>query len=80
MMNDRIVLLQSMVQELEAKDSATVANYTGQIAALNEQKKLFEDQIKTYEKLLKKERFKRKLTAASGVVTTGLAVFLALKK
>jgi len=79
-LNDRIGLLQSIVKELELKDSASKSGYTAQIAALLEEKKIYQDQLNTYEKLLKRERRKRRLATAGGIITTGLVVFLSIKK
>jgi hypothetical protein len=79
-LNDRIGLLQSIVKELELKDSASKSGYTAQIAALLEEKKIYQDQLNTYEKLLKRERRKRRLATAGGIVTTGLAIYLGFVK
>jgi len=79
-LNDRIGLLQSIVKELELKDSAFKSGYTAQIAALLEEKKIYQDQLNTYEKLLKRERRKRRLATAGGIVTTGLAIYLGFVK
>jgi len=78
-LNDRITLLQSMVTNLEAKDSATVASYEAEIKTMKEQRVIFEDQIKTFEKLLRKEKLKRKLISGVGILTTGLAIYLGSK-
>ena len=45
-----------------------------------EQRRVFEGQLISYEKLLKKERRKRKWTAAAGLMVTGIATYLYLTK
>lgn len=79
-LNDRISILQSMVTNLEQRDTATVNSYERELSVMREQRALFEDQIKTYETLLRRERRKRRLITATGVLTTGAALFLTLKK
>lgn len=79
-LDDRIGILQEIVKNLEAKDSATVENYETQLTAMREQRALFEDQINRYEKLLRREKRKRFWTGAGGVVSTGIMAFLIFKK
>jgi putative NADH-flavin reductase len=79
-LNDRITNYQSIVSSLNAKDSVTVATFNMQIKLLTDEKALYQDQIKGYEKLLKKERRKRFLTTAGGVLTTGIVAYLYLTK
>lgn len=79
-LNDRISLLQSIVTNLEQRDTATVNSYERELTVMREQRALFEDQIKTYETLLRRERRKRRLVTATGILTTGAALFLSLKK
>lgn len=79
-LNDRITILQDMVKNLEQRDTATVGSYEREISVMREQRALFEDQIKTYETLLRRERRKRRLITATGILTTGAALFLSLKK
>lgn len=78
-LNERIVLYQSIVSQLEEKDSLTVASYETQIKTMKEQRVIFEDQIKTFEKLLRREKLKRKLISGVGIITTGLAIYLGSK-
>lgn len=78
-LNDRIALLQSTITQLEQKDSATVIGYQSQILALHQEQDLYKDQINTYEKLLRREKRKRRWATLGGVVTTGLVLYLSNK-
>ena len=80
LLNQRIVLVQSQMKELEQKDSAAIAGFSSQIKTMNEEIALYKDQINGYERMLKRERFKRKMVTVGGVVATGLTLFLTLKK
>ena len=79
-LNDRIANFQIIISNLNEKDSITVSAYEKQIQLYRDEKKVYEDQINGYEKLLKRERRKRFFTAAGGVVATGLTLFLYLQK
>ena len=79
-LQERITGLQSQIKILNEKDSVTVQKYNEQLIVMKDQRTLFEDQLKGYEKLLRKEKRKRFFTAAAGVVTTGLAAYLYLSK
>ncbi len=78
-LGERITLLQSMVANLEAKDSATVAAYEAQIKNMTDTRAIFEDQIKTYEKLLRREKRKRFFATAGGIITSGIILYLTNK-
>ena len=78
-LNNRISLYQTMVDELERKDSITVATYEAQIAIMNEQKAIYADQMKGYEKLLRREKRKRFFATAGGVITSGIILYLTNK-
>jgi hypothetical protein len=79
-LDERIVLLQSTISNLQVKDSLTISSHNKEINELRGKEDLCKGQLNDLTRLLKRERFKRKLTAASGIITTGLAVFLSLKK
>ena len=79
-LNDRIANFQILIKALEEKDSLANINYMLQVGALLEEKKIYQDQLNTYEKLLKRERRKRRLATAGGIVTTGLAIYLGFVK
>lgn len=79
-LNERIAGLQSIIANLHEKDSATVVGYESQIRIMAEERIIFEDQISTLEKMLKKERRKRKWTAFGGIALTGIATYLYIIK
>ena len=79
-LNDRIAGFQQEIKLLTDKDAETVASYDRQIAEMLEQRKVFEQQLKDFEKIVRKERRKRFWTAAGGVVTTGIAAYLYIIK
>lgn len=79
-LNDRIVLLQGIIDRQIDKDTATVGSYERQIAVMKEQRVIYDDQIKTFEKLLRREKRKRFFTGAAGMASTIAMIFLSLKK
>lgn len=76
----RVDALTGVVWLLKAKDSATVAGYETQFGSFREEKALYQDQIKTYEKLLRRERLKGKMAAGLGIAATALTIWVSLKK
>lgn len=79
-LNDRISILQNIIDKQIDKDSATVGSYERQLSVMREEKAIYIDQIKTFEKLLRKEKRKRIFTGLAGVATTSAMIFLSLKK
>lgn len=65
---------------LSEKETETKANYEMQLANLTNQITLYKEQINGYERLVKRDRRKRRLTTAAGILTTGAALFLSLQK
>jgi len=79
-LNERIANYQSIIGNLNSKDSLTVATYESQLKIYKDEKAIYEDQIKGYERLLKRERFKRKLTTFGGILTTAVMSYLFIIK
>lgn len=78
-LNDRINLLQAIIDKQGEKDSVTVESYEQQLKVMREERTIFQDQIKTFEKLLRREKRKRMLTGAAGLISTGIVIYLATK-
>lgn len=76
----RILNYQSLITNLNQKDSATVASYELQIKTMKEQRALHEDQIKTMEKMIRTEKRKRTLTTIAGTLTTVIGLYLYISK
>ena len=76
----RISTLEKLSSTLEAKDSLTQAFYQYQISNLKEQQTTCESIIISLKKEIKRERRKRKLVTAAGIITTGLAIYLGTLK
>lgn len=79
-LNERVTLLQSMVFNLEQKDSANTSQSVNQVALFKQEIDLYKDQIKTFEKLLRREKRKRFWASAGGVISTGIMIYLSTKK
>lgn len=79
-LNERIFNLQQLITALEDKESLAAEGYKSQIKILLEEKAVYEDQIKTYEKLLRKERRKRKAIAGAGITVAGILTYLLISK
>ena len=80
LLNERISNLQQLITTLEDKNSLIAQGYQLQIKTLLEEKATYEDQIKTYEKLLRKERRKRKAVAGAGITVAGILTYLLISK
>jgi len=78
-LNERISILNSLVTNLQDKDTATVGSYERQIAVMKEQRVIYDDQIKTFEKLLRREKRKRFWTGAAGMASTIGMIYIATK-
>ena len=78
-LNERVTLLQSMVFNLEQKDSANTSQSVNQVALFKQEIDLYKDQIKTFEKLLRREKRKRFWASAGGVITSGIILYLTNK-
>jgi hypothetical protein len=76
----RINSLNNSIALLNQKDSVTVAGYEGQLKVFREEKALYQDQMKGFEKLVRREKRKRFFATAGGILTTGIVTYLAIKK
>lgn len=83
LLNERIVVRDSIINLMERDELASQEI----IMVLREEKKLmldqravYDSQLIAYEKLLKKERRKRKWTAMGGIMLTSAAAYLYLTK
>ena len=83
LLNNRIAVKDSIINlmerdELASQDIIKVLREEKQL--MTDQRKVFEGQIDAYEKLLRKERRKRRWTAAAGLMVTGVAAYLYITK
>ena len=76
----QVAELQGRIKLLNDKDVELKAMYDGQLDNLHKQIDVYKEQIKGYEKLLRKERFRRRLITGAGIVTTGAALYLYFSK
>jgi hypothetical protein len=76
----RIDTLNGAIAILQQKDEATVEGYELEIKTMNEEKRIYQDQIATFEKLLRKEKRRLFLTKIGGTLTTAAAIFLFINK
>lgn len=79
-LNERITNLQILVKTVEQKDSILIMDSQNQIKLLLEEMTLCQDQVKTMETIIRKERRKRFWVSAAGIVTTGAAIYLSTLK
>ena len=79
-LNERVANLQLLIKTMDDKDSVQKVYYEGQIYNFNQQIALYKDQINGYEKLVKKERRRRRLITGAGVLTTGAMIYLYMTK
>lgn len=72
--------LEGQIKLLNEKDGELKAMYDNQLDILRQEITLYKDQINGYEKLVKRERRKRRLATAGGILTTGLMAYLFITK
>ena len=83
LLNERIVVKDSIINLMERDELASqeiISALREEKKLMLEQRKVFEDQLNAYEKLLRKERRKRRWTAVGGIMLTGAATYLYLTK
>lgn len=76
----QVTQLQNSIKLLNERGVELKVMYDGQLSNLNQQISLYKDQINGYEKLLKRERFRRRLITAGGIAATGAIFYLYLTK
>ncbi len=82
LLNTDISLLQERIANLKTKDSANtqiIATYETQLYTMQEQRVIFEQQLKSYEKLLRRQKRKTFFTGMAGIVTTAITFYIATK-
>ena len=79
LLNSRIFEKEQMINLLLNKDKnnlAILATYDAEIKTMKEERTLFEAQVTTLNKIIKKEKRKRVVTGILGVIGTGMAFYL----
>lgn len=79
-LEEQIKLLNEVIQEHVDKDEVQEQFYKNQMDNLRQQLALTKEVADTFEREAKRERRKRRLITVGGIVTTGAAIFLSLKK
>lgn len=83
LLNQRIAQKDSIIsayQVMEGNYDAILLAMEDNKAIMLQQRQLYEEQLRSFEKLLRKEKRKRFWTAASGVLTTTAAAYLYITK
>jgi ASC-1-like (ASCH) protein len=80
LLNQRIEGLNKIIVTLNEKDSASIALYEEQVEAMKAQKEIYQSQLDSYEKLLRKEKRKRFWTGALGMATTAAMGYMFISK
>lgn len=79
----RIAEKEAIIKDLKQKDSANtniIHTYENQISLMKDQRTVFEDQIKSLNKQLKKERRRTRWTSIAGITLTGIITYLYIIK
>lgn len=76
----QVAQLQNTITLLGDKDAEQKAMFDNQLDLLHQEINLYKDQIAGYERLVKKERRKRRLATAGGILTTGIMAYLFITK
>lgn len=76
----QVTELNGQIKLLNEKDSELKTMYDNQLDILRQEITLYKDQIIGYERLVKKERRKRRLATFGGILTTGVMAYLFIIK
>jgi hypothetical protein len=79
-LEEQINLLNDVIKEHTEKDELQQEYFNNQMKNLQDQLAIAREQVKAFETIVRKERRKRRLVTVGGVLTTGAALFLSLKK
>lgn len=79
-LEEQIKLLNDVIKEQVAKDVIQSEYFANQMKNLQDQLALCKEQVKAFENIVRRERRKRRLVTFGGILTTGAALFLSLKK
>lgn len=83
LMEERIAAKESIINNMEAEAMSSqeiIDQLKEEKQMYEEQKKIMLDQARAFEKLLKKEKRKRRWTAFAGFVSTGIVTYLFISK
>lgn len=83
LLNERIVVRDSIINLMERDELASqeiIKMLKEEKELMLEQRAVYDSQLAAYEKLLRKERRKRRWTAVGGIMLTGAATYLYLTK
>ncbi len=82
LLNADILLMSERIGNLKAKDSVNsqiIATYEAQLFVMKDQRKIFEAQLKDYEKKIRQQKRKTFFTGMAGIVTTAITFYIATK-
>lgn len=79
-LNDRIGVLQSQIDNLTLRDDATVQGYEAQIKLLNDEIAIHKNQVAAMEKIIKRQRRNAFWSKVGGGMTTAAALALFIIK
>lgn len=80
LLTERLALKDQIISQMNERDSLVRAGYENQMAILKQELDLRKDQMEGYERLLKKEKRKRRAVAAAGLTATGVLTYLLITK
>jgi len=80
LLTERLSLKDEIISQMNQRDSLIKAGYENQMAILKQELDLRKDQMNGYERLLKKERRKRRAATAAGVTVAGVLTYLLITK
>jgi hypothetical protein len=79
-LEEQIKLLNEVIKEHNSKDEVQQQYYTNQLTNLQSQLDIAKEQVKAFEKMIRVERRKRRAVTIGGILTTGAAILLSIKK
>lgn len=82
LLNSRIILKEAVIADLKDKDSISldiISTFRNEISVMQDQRKIWEGEIKSLQKQLKKQKRKTFWTAMAGVASTAGAFWLGSK-
>jgi hypothetical protein len=79
-LEEQVKLLSEVIKEHEGKDEVQEQAYKNQMDNLKQQLEICKEQVKAFEKMVRAERRKRRAITIGGILTTGAAILLSIKK
>lgn len=79
-LTQKISVYEQIIKNLNEKDSVTVQEYELELKTMQDEKAVYQDQVATFEKMIRKQKRKTFWATVGGTLTTAAALFLFIQK